>query len=613
MNASRRRPSAIGGPGLLLSTLLLPTFSAFAADQNLPPVVVTATRAPQSVANVLADMRVIDDYTIANAGAMTLTELLQAHGGVEIAANGGPGQISSVFIRGSNANHVVVLVDGVRINSATAGLNAFENLPLAQIDHIEILRGPGSSLYGADAIGGVIQIFTKGAGQDRTEASIGAGRWATREASAGIARHFGATRLSVQLGYRSSRPFSATNEANTFSFNPDDDPYRNSNLGLNLEHDWADGQTIAARLLTSRGTTHFDSGPDSDDLNRQRLGSLALESRNRISADWRSLLRFARGSDHSTSEGSFAGFFNTDQDQVTWQNDINTLGGQVVAGVDWRREKVDSDTLFTVTSRSFRAAFAGYSASIGQHLVEASLRYDDDSQFGSHSTGKLGYGYRLTPEWRVSGSVGTAFKAPSFNDLYFPLSFGFSGNPDLRPERARNTEAALRYEAGAAQAGLTVFSNRVRDMIAIDPTFTTVINVNRARIRGLTLDGSLRQGIWQARAELTHQEAEDADTGLRLVRRAKQLGSASLNAADGPWRAGIEWVASGDRFGTAANSDTSRMGGYALVNLTAGWALTPQWSLSARLNNVADKHYELVQGYNTPGRNLFVALAYSAL
>ena len=370
---------------------------------------------------------------------------------------------------------------------------------------------------------------------------------------------------------------------------------------------------MGLHVLASRGATHFDAGPGSDDVNRQRLSSVALESRNRLSADWRSLLRIARGADHIRTEGGFPGFFDTDQDQASWQNDIAALGGQWVAGLEWRREKVSSDTAYTKTSRSFRALFVGYTARFDEHLIEASARHDDDSQFGGHGTGKLAWGYRFAPQWRVSASAGTAFKAPSFNDLYYPLSFGFSGNPDLKPERARSAELALRHDGGVLQGGLTVFASRVRDLIAVDPSFTTVINVNRARIRGATLDASLREGLWTARGEFTRQDAEDADTGTRLVRRARQYGSASLAAASGPWRAGAEWVVSGGRFGAADNADSSHIGGYGVLNLNAAWTLTPNWSVSARLNNALGKHYELVQGYNTPGRNLFVSLAYTDL
>jgi vitamin B12 transporter len=611
MNRSTRAPSALRGLGLLVASTL--PFAAAADPQALRPVVVTATRTPQPVDTVLADLRVIDADAIANAGPMTLTELLQARGGVEISANGGPGQVSGVFLRGTNASHVVLLVDGVRVNSATTGTNAFENIPLAQIERIEILRGVGSSLYGADAIGGVIQVFTKNAGRDRTEASVGLGQWDTTEASLGLARRFGATRLSLQAGWRDSQAFSATNETNTFSFDPDADGYRNTNLGLNVEHEVADGHGLALRAMVSRGRTEFDAGPGSEDVNRQRLSTVALESRNRMTANWRSLLRVARGADHIRTDGAFPGFFDTDQDQATWQNDVAALGGQWVAGLDWRREKIESDTAFTETSRRFVGAFVGYSARLGEQLVEASLRHDDDSQFGGHGTGKLAWGVKLTPQWRASASYGTAFKAPSFNDLYYPLSFGFSGNPDLQPERAHSIDMALRHDGGAMQAGVVLFASRVENLIAVDPSFTTVINVNRARIRGITLDAAWRSDLWTARGEFTHQDAEDAETGLRLVRRARDHGSASLAVVLGAWRGGIEWVFSGARFGAASNSDASRMGGYGLVNLNASWSMTPEWTLAARLNNLADKRHELVQGYNTPRSNLFVSLAYAGL
>ncbi len=247
MNAVPRRPAALCALGLCF----LSVFCRAAEAPQLPSVVVTATRTAQPLSSVLSDVRIIDSETIRDAGAATLTELLQLHGGAEIAANGGPGQNSSVFLRGSNAGHIVLLVDGVRLNSATAGLNAWENIPLAQIDRIEIVRGAASGLYGADAIGGVIQIFTRQGA--RTQLQVGAGSWRTREANVGLGRELGATRLSLQAGYRESQAFSATNPANGFSFNDDRDPYRNKNLGITLEHEWASGHRSDRARAEQRG------------------------------------------------------------------------------------------------------------------------------------------------------------------------------------------------------------------------------------------------------------------------------------------------------------------------------------------------------------------------
>ena len=607
MSVIRHWPAALCAAG----QLALSIGSACAADSNaLPAVIVTATRTAQPLADTLADVRVIDAQAVRNAGASTLTELLAAHAGVEIAANGGPGQLSSVFIRGSNANHIVLLVDGVRLHSATAGLNAWENIPLAQIERIEVLRGTASSLYGADAIGGVVQIFTRRG--ERTQASVGAGSWRTRDASVGLGREIGSARLSVQAGYSESRGFSATNEgADALTFNPDTDPYRNKNLGVSLEHEWTAGHRVAGRVLRSEGDTFFDCGPGADDVNRQILASYSLETRHQIAASWLSMFRVARGIDDSAVAGNCAGSFRTDQDQFGWQNDIQALGGQVVAGAEWRRERVSSDTPFTQTSRVIGAAFAAHSFVVDAHRLSAGLRVDDNSQFGRHTTGRLEYGLQLTQQWRVSGAAGNAFKAPSFNDLYYPLSFGFSGNPNLRPERSRNFEAAVKFGDGAIQGGLVAFENRVRDLIAIDSTFSTVVNVNQARLRGATLNAAIVDPNWYARGEWTHQDAVDTGTGNRLARRARRHASASAGVTPGSWRAGFEWLAQGARFDAVSNAAASRLGGYGLLNAHAAYANTPELSVLVRLNNATDRRYELARGYNTPRRNVYVALEYA--
>ena len=628
MKSLSHRPAALCGLALLALTPIARAADAAAqpvtvaqADLSAQPVVVTATRLPQPVAQTLADVRVIGAEQIRQAAGMSLPELLQAQAGVEITTNGGPGQTSNLYIRGTNANHVVLLVDGVRINSATAGTTAFEHIPLSQIERIEVLRGPASSLYGADAIGGVIQIFTKQG--ERTEARVGFGSDRLREVSAGLGRRFGDTSLSLQGGYTKTDGFS------TGRINPDTDPYRNRNVSLGVEQELARGHALALRWLHSAGRNHFDQSSTTDDVKRERLSRLSLESRNQITTDWRSVLRLARGTDDSTNGGLYPSRFRTDQDQATWQNDLRVLGGDLAAGLEWRREQVDSSDNFTQTQRRVASAFGSYALGWDRHRLELSLRHDDDSQFGGHNTGKLAYGWQFHPAWRLSASAGTAFKAPTFNDLYYPFSdysyefdgvlypYFYVGNPNLKPERARAVDVALRYEQSGWSSGIVVFRNRVRDLIvnsvdAANPDLHTRANVASARIRGATLDAGYTGSAWSARVEWTRQDAEDTDTGLRLARRARQYGTASLNWTPGPWRAGAELVGSGARFDDEFNTATSRMGGYVLLNLRTGYALTPELTLSARVNNVANKRYELVQNYNTSGRQFFVALEYAA-
>ena len=587
-------------------------FSSFAAlpgawsADAIPQVVVTANRVPQPVDTVIADLVVIDAEQIARAGPIGLAELLQRHAGAEPSVTGGPGQPSGVFLRGTNTSHVVVLVDGVRINSATTGTNALEHLPLAQIDRIEVLRGPASSLYGADAIGGVIQIFTRA--PDGISAGVSAGSDRRGEVRAGIGRTAGDWSWSLNGGALEVQSFSATNATHPFSFNPDDDPYRDKHANGSVQWRWADGHRIGLRGIVSSASTHFDSGLGSDDVNKQRLGSVAIESQDRVTELWRSTVRLARGSDHSGTGGASSSTFNTDQDQASWQNDLSLGRTNLSAGAEWRRERVTSDTAYTQTSRTVASLFMAAQHAFDAVQLEESLRTDQNSQFGSHTTGRIGAGWSFARDWRVSGAAGTAFRAPTFNDLYFPLQFGFSGNPDLRPERSRGLDATLRYRAGATTLSLTAFDNHIDDLIAVDPTFSTVINVNRARIHGTTLAAAQTWGPWRADLEWTHQSPRDAGTGALLVRRTREHGRAGLAYDAGAWRVGADLVASGARFDSAANSAGSRMGGYGLLALHADWSITRDLTVGARVLNATDKRYEIAQGYNTAPRQFMLTL-----
>jgi vitamin B12 transporter len=256
------------------------------------------------------------------------------------------------------------------------------------------------------------------------------------------------------------------------------------------------------------------------------------------------------------------------------------------------------------------ALFGGWSGAVAPgHRVQFALRHDDDSQFGAHGTGNLGWNWALAPGWRFSAAAGKAFKAPSFNDLYYPLQFGYQGNPDLAPERSRSAEIGLHHVTRAWRVDALAFDNRIDDLIVVNDSFSSVDNIGRARIRGLSLRTRWASGPWSARGEATWQTPENADTGAQLVRRAKRFGSAGLDWHGGAWRLGAEWVAVGARFNDGANSD--RLGGYGLVNLHAAWSVDPRWTLTARIDNLADRAYTLVRGYAPPARSVFVGLRWT--
>ena len=590
-------------PQYLLLTFVLACFAGVAhAEQNpgalmLDSLVVTAARWPQPPSELVADVTVIGAEEIARAGAQSLAELLRRAPGVEIVMNGGPASTSGVFLRGANSNQTLVLIDGQRVGSSTSGTAALEAIPIDAIDHIEILRGPASNLYGADAIGGVIQVFTRNGGDAfAAHASAGYGTYRTRAASGGVSGAAGAWRYALDVGHRQSAGFNAIDNPANVSFNDDRDGYRGDDASGGVSLRLAPEQELSARFLKSRLNAQFDAEPAFDDRTITTVDSYALASRNRLAPWWTSRLEAGRTDDISDSRTGFGpGRFTTRQRLYVWQNDL----------LERREERVGGDAAFAVNSRDTNAAVGVYRLAEGPHAVQLNLRRDDSTQFGARTTGALAYGYRFAPGWRASAGYGTAFKAPTFNDLYYP---GFS-NPELKPETARNAEVALRYAQDSFAAGIVAYRNRVRDLIVFecDADFNCAPqNVAAATLQGVTLDMHFRRGATTATASVDLQRPEDDASGLLLPRRARRHAALAVEHPLGPVQFRAELSASSARFDDAANA--RRMGGYALLNLLVEWPFETRWTAFARLDNLLDKHYELAADYHTAGANLFAGV-----
>jgi vitamin B12 transporter len=509
-------------------------------------------------------------------------------------------------LRGANTNQTLVLIDGQRIGSSTSGTAALEAIPLEAIDHIEILRGPASNLYGADAIGGVIQVFTRNAHDAfAAHASAGYGTYRTSAVSGGVSGAVGAWRYSLDAGHKRSAGFNAIGNPASFSFNDDRDGYESDHIAGSLSVQLAPEQELSARFLNSRLNAQFDAEAGFDDRTLTTVESYAIASRNRINARWTSRLEAGESGDKSDSRTGFGpGRFTTRQRLYVWQNDLLLPRGALGLALERREERVGGDAAFTVTSRDTNALVGVYRLSDGPHAVQINLRSDDSTQFGARTTGALAYGYGFAPGWRASASYGTAFKAPTFNDLYYP---GFS-NPDLRPETARNAELSLRYAASSYSTGIVVYRNRIRDLIVFecDADFNCAPqNVAAATLQGLTLDVRVRRGETAATASVDLQRPED-QSGLLLPRRARRHAALAVDHPLGPVRLRAELSASSARFDDAAN--TRRMGGYAVLNLLAEWPFGTRWTAFARLDNVLNKHYELAADYRTAGANLFAGV-----
>ncbi|HZV98880.1 MAG TPA: TonB-dependent receptor [Methylophilaceae bacterium] len=600
-------------------------------NNQLNDVVVTATRTPQKISGVLSDVSVIDEEEIRKAGQTSLVELLKMQPGIEMSQSGGIGKSSSVFIRGANATHTLVLIDGMRVSSATTGTTSLENIPLAQIERIEILRGPASSLYGADAICGVIQIFTKSAkGAPRFNASVGRGSYNTSLADAGVSGRINDTSFSLQAGIIETDGVSSIANKTLATYNRDHDGYRNQNLSAKLAQHFSERHELGLTAFISDGKNFFDGGARTpaarprnlfDFYSTQTQTAYGIYSKNRFTDNWLSTLRAGQSVDDLTSFSpntantlKLKSVFKTTQNQYSWQNDITTKIGLITLGVERLEQQVDSTTNFAVTQRDIQSWLAGWQTVFGNNSLQLNARNDDNSQFGNHTTGAVSYGYQFNPQWRASAGFGTAFNAPTFNQLYSPLtSTGtgtFIGNPNLKPEEARNKEIGLHYDNGVHRVGAVYYRNNVTDLIVNTGSPNLVpTNVSEALLTGLTLAYQGTLAGLRVGASADFQRPEDEATGNLLPRRAKQHSTLSVAKTIGDWEIGSLIEGSSSRFNDAAN--TVEMSGYTLVNVYTNYKINNDWSLNARINNLFDRDYELAKDFGTLGTNLLVTLRYA--
>jgi len=620
-----RRPAVAYRNALALSaacaiTLLVPQAghaqqSNAAGDQT---VVVTASRFAQSASDVLSDNTVISSDEIRQSGAIDLLDLLQQKRGLEIVTTGGPGSTSSVFLRGASNEQTVVLVDGVRVGSSTLGGATWESIPLAQIDHVEIVYGPLSSLYGADAVGGVVQIFTrKGDGAATPSASVGFGSFNTRTVDASVFGS-GATdnRFHYALGVarNESDGFSAAKPNAPFGiYDPDRDGYDKESASGQLSFDIAKGHEIGFGFLQAENKAQFDNGPGYDDQNLERLNTMRVYARDQFLPNWTSNLQLSQAEDYLlATNGPYwqlygetpTNRFQTTQTNLSWQNDLR-LGTDVLQLLAERREeKIDTDTSGLNGQRNTNAIAATYQWKSEAQLAVFSLRNDDSNQYGSQTTGSVGYGYKLAPAWRVNASYGTSFRAPTFNELYFPDY----GSTSIKPEHGRDAEAGLAYDDGKSHFTAVAYHNQVTDLVVYDSTCFCAKNVDQALLTGLSLGGSTSLGDFNAHASLDLQDPHDETTHTLLARRAKQHGSVGIDYRQGKYQIGVDGIFSGKRYDDAAN--TTPLAGYAAWNLHASMDLGQDWSVVGRWNNVLNRDYELAYGFATAASNVYLGLRY---
>lgn len=596
-------------------TVALPASAQSHAPRSLDEVVVTGTRS-DSGPPTLSAATVIDRAEIERLQPASLVDLLRGQPGIAIYNQGGAGKVSGLFLRGTGPGQALVLVDGVRIGSPANGMPALWDIPVAQIERIEIVRGPLSSLYGSDAVGGVIQVFTRRGEREgvRPTFGIAIGSERTLRADAGIDARQGRGWWSAGVAHEKTHGFNACNGdpvtfAGCATIEPDRDGYRNDSLRLGAGIDINNAWQVEGRALRAEARNDFDGSWANENRNVQQVigGTVRYAPADNV----RLRLQLGRNHDDTISRNGSSGMETgrivSDRDSANLIAEIGRTDNMLSFGFDWQRDTVESSTAFALGHRLTRGLYGQWRADFGAQHFQAGLRREDNSQFGGATTGNVAWGWDFSEGLRLVASHGTAFRAPTFNDLYYP---GFS-NPDLQPERSRSSEIGLEARQGWGEWSLRAYQTRLRDLIVYNPMLTSPSspygmpdNVQLARIRGLEATLGVDIAGWDVNATASvldpRNETPGALDGKLLNRRAQRIARIDADRAFGAWRLGASVNGSSHRYDDLANN--TRMGGYATTDLRVGYAPSAAWSLQLSASNIFDRRYETARWYNQAGR-----------
>ena len=583
--------------------------------------VVTANRIEQPLSDLVADMSIVDRETIEKAGATGVADVLARLPGVQMVRNGGAGGTTSVYLRGAETRFTAVYIDGVRIDSQSTGGASWQDIPAESIDRIEVLRGPAAAVYGSDAIGGVIQIFTKkGEGKAKPYVGLGWGSRGTVKAQAGVSGGAAGWDYSLGVSHASSNGFDSRTVK---GYNPDADGYRNNAFNGRIGYQIAPNQRVEATALSSYMNSGYDAtisktAPMADDRSIYKMYTMGLNWQAKWSDIYSTKLQYTQSRDYYETKPAP---YQTDTrlHSYLFQNEWKLGMHTMTAALERREDSLVNNSLdIGRRSRSQNALALGYGLHSGKHTLQLNARHDKDSEFGGNTTGSAAYGYEFMPNWRATASAGTAFRAPT---LY--QRFSMYGDSALQPEKGRNVELGLKWGKGSDSFSATVYRNNISNLInyvggkgtcasvlTSGPRGGCYANVANARYEGITLAATTRLGVVNLQASVDFQNPRDTDKDLQLARRSKRYATLSADTKLAGWKLGAEMQTAGKRYDDAANKNV--LGGYTLWNLSAQKQLTPQWSLVARLNNLADKRYELARTYATEGRSGYIGVKWEA-
>ncbi len=586
--------------------LALSAYSVHALAQDATPDVVTsAARAPQVVTDALNSTTLISRADIDSATVSDVASLLRQQVGISIRQNGTQGSVTGIAIRGGEPRHTLVLIDGVPLSSLNFNMAAIEQIPLSMIDRIEVVRGNVSALYGSQATGGLVQIFTrKPTNGSQADVRLAIGDKGQKQASVQMSTGNDQVQLTAGIAHEQVKAVSAQNSD---YIDPDKDGYRNNSGNIFVRFTPNERNEFGVRFLESRGRGDYDDAYSSTKIrfNKTKEQQISVYSNNQLTDKWSSQLKISRLVDRYTdfvlpqNKSISISPVQTKTQDVSWQNQLITDYGVGIAGLSYTKQKLSSDTKYDKTQRTTKSAWLGYNLDKGRHHLQLNGRLDDVSDVGNHTTGAINYGFDLTPAWRVFAGYSNGFTVPTFNDLFYPRY----GNPNLKPEKSVYFQSGVQYMQKNYGVRLTYFETRYRDKIYYSA------NIDRARGQGAELHSWLNRDGWNVGAGLTYQEVRDRADNSLLIRQPRILANLSVSKSWKQWQAQADWVVQG-RMKDSEYSVRQRVAGFGVLNTSLFYSPRKDLKLGLTVGNVFDRKYEPVAGYNAMPRHFLFSVNY---
>ena len=577
--------------------LLMLSHSISAQDSSsIDELIVTATKSELSADQVVAPVVVIDQLDIELSGVNGIAELLSSVAGINISTNGGPGQLTSIFVQGSNSNQVLILVDGIAINDSATGIASIQNIHPDMIEKIEIVKSPRASLYGSNAVGGVIHVFTK-RNQEGVNIGFKSGSDNTKVTNIFASREVLNGRMGLQLNHYDTAGFPSKEGSNINS------AHDNRSVKGFFDQQWG-SSTLKASVWNSQGTTDyldFFFNPISQDFDNT---AVSLNFDQKKNETWSSSLHLGINKDFLNQNDS-NDFNHSKKFILEWKNNLKwNPNNQLLAGITFENEEFEASNygLGIDSDLSNRAVFLENIFLSGKNQFLIALRLNNKENIEDKISWNLEYGYRLNSKTRLLFSVGKAHRNPSSFDLY-----GFGGNPLLRPEYSKKISVGLNYQPNSStNFDLRYFDNRIKDLVAFNYSDFKLYNIEESKTSGFDVIFEKDINNWILSLNATLQDPKNLTTSTQLLRRPKNSMNMGLRRTFDKLtiNVSLEKNSSRNDFGGVV------LGAYTLANASIQYRLNTNWIFNGSITNLGNEKYTLANGYMTPDRKINIGFVY---